>query len=636
MSTIYTNKKCIGCNKCIKSCPTLLANVAWQKEKSIAVNLDACITCGACMDACNHAARDYEDDTDAFLDDLRSGKHYAVIVAPAFLSNYPDTYKRIFGYLMKAGVTDIYPVAFGADITTWAYLKLLCNFKEEGEGAGEGKYSIASPCPAIVNYIEHYRPELVSQLIPVHSPMMCEAIYLKKYQHVKEELVFLSPCIAKLDEIREHKTIKYNVTFQKLMEAIGDSYKTCVEYEPEHTYGLGIRYPHPGGLKENVRHFLGDVPILQVEGEDVYTFLDSYADYKGTKPVLVDILNCKKGCLRGPGTDKALDETGVLLANPKTVIPDEPKKRLFQKKVLSPWSTELSHEDRLALFDAQFVDLDLQDFMRKFIDKSVKCKTAGVAEADRIYASMLKDTKEERCIDCTCCGYSSCEKMVQAIHNGVNSKENCIYYNKKVAEMEKQEIAAMHEDNVKEQELHHAKLKDIIEQFALLNTGVSELASANELTAQDATDITHAVSDITEQCENIRNNLGVFTDFIQAYRTSNKEINDIAGETNLLSLNASIEAAHAGDAGRGFAIVAGNIRELSDNTKKLIEQNNEKASAAVPKIEASVQAIVGLLASIEEMNNRITNIAATTEEISAQSENIQTMSDGIQRQVEEI
>lgn len=37
-----------------------------MEEKSIAVNPDACITCGTCMDACNHAARDYEDDTDAF------------------------------------------------------------------------------------------------------------------------------------------------------------------------------------------------------------------------------------------------------------------------------------------------------------------------------------------------------------------------------------------------------------------------------------------------------------------------------------------------------------------------------------------------------------------------------------------
>ena len=267
-------------------------------------------------------------------------------------------------------------------------------------------------------------------------------------------------------------------------------------------------------------------------------------------------------------------------------------------------------------------------------DKSVKENPVSEKEADAIYRDMLKDTKEERCIDCGCCGYASCSVMVQAIHDGINVKENCIYYNKKMADMEKEEIAAMHEETVKEQELHRNRLQEVISQFEQLNNGVSELANANELTAQDATNITQAVSDIAEQCKAIGDNLNIFTDFIQAYQTSNNKISDIAGETNLLSLNASIEAAHAGEHGRGFAVVAESIRELSDNTKQLIEQNNKEADTAIPKVEASIQAIVDLLSNIEKMNTRITNIAATTEEISAQSENIQSMSDEIQCQVE--
>lgn len=217
---VYTNNNCIGCNKCIGSCPTLLANVA--SIGHINVNPDACIECGDCFNVCKHEARDYIDDTDIFLTDLKKGKKYSVIVAPAFIANYPKDYKKIFGYLKQLGVVDIYPVSFGADITTWAYIKYI---KQTGQTG-----LISQPCPAIVNYIEHYQPELIKQLMPIHSPMLCEAIYLKKYQNVSEDLVFLSPCIAKKDEITDSNTkgfVKYNVTFKKLMNEIRGKYVTA-------------------------------------------------------------------------------------------------------------------------------------------------------------------------------------------------------------------------------------------------------------------------------------------------------------------------------------------------------------------------------------------------------------------------
>lgn len=627
---IQTNDNCIGCNKCIKTCPVLPANVA--EDNKITVHDESCIHCGNCLEACSHNARDYEDDTEAFFDDLKHGKTYSVLVAPAFISNYPDIYKKVYGYLKQMGVKEIYPVAYGADITTYMYIKYL---KERTSGTPQG--FISQPCPAIVNYIEHYKPQLIKKLMPVQSPMMCEAIYLTKYLHISEDLVFLSPCIAKGDEIKDsnnHSFIKYNVTFSHLMQTIGNAYESCNEYEPEHTYGLGIRYPHPGGLKENVYHFLGNVPVLQVEGEGAYAFLD---DYKQEACVLVDILSCKQGCLRGTGTDKTIPDTKVMLAtNDMTATPDSTKKRLFHKKDASPWDKTLSYEQRFYVLSKQFEDLDINDFMRSYTDKSASKSSVDKKALDNIYVSMLKDTDEERHIDCGCCGYTSCEKMAMAIHDGINIKENCIYYNKKMTDMEKQEIAAMHEQNLKEQELHRKRLEDVVSQFALLNSGVNDLAGANGLTAQDATNITQTVASIAEQCEAIKRNLGVFTDFIAAYQTSNKEISDIAGETNLLSLNASIEAARAGEHGRGFAIVAESIRQLSDSTKKLIEQNNDKADKAIPKVEASIQSIINLLSGIEDMNSRITNIAATTEEISAQSENIQAMSDEIQCQVKSL
>lgn len=629
---IYTNNNCIGCNKCIGSCPVLLANVA--SDGSIQVNQDACIKCGACFDVCQHGARDYEDDTELFLADLKAGKKYSVIVAPAFIANYPNEYKKVFGYLKQLGVLNIYPVSFGADITTWAYIKYI---KQSGQTG-----LISQPCPAIVNYIEHYRPKLIQQLMPIQSPMICEAIYLKKYQGVQEDLVFLSPCVAKKDEILDSNTkgfVKYNVTFAKFMETVGSAYATAKEYDEVVEYGLGGRYPHPGGLKENVNFFLGNVPVLQVEGEsEAYKFLDAYASRTTNKPFLVDILNCQKGCLRGTGTDATIDDVTVELANNemKQLVSDTPVKKSFfrRRRVISPWNSTLTYEERWEAFDSQFANLDINDFKRGYADKSVTVKNPDSIAEGEIFKSMLKHTQSDEHVDCGCCGYSSCKEMMRAIHNGANSKENCIYYNKKIADLEKQEVEQMHQENLQEQEIHTQRLREVIEQFSLLNSGVKDLASANEVTAQDATNITEVVSSVTAACEHIKNSLAIFSEFIDAYNDSTKEISDIAGQTNLLSLNASIEAARAGEAGRGFSVVAESIRELSDNTKKLIEQNKAQAEETVPKIEASISAIADLLSSIEEMNGRITNIAATTEEISAQSVNIQELSESIRSNVE--
>ena len=193
---IFTNEKCVGCNKCIRSCPVFLANTA--RGNRIDVNEKICIQCGACFDNCRHGARDYEDDTVRFLNDLKAGKKLSVIVAPAFIANYPKTYKKIYGYLKSLGVAHIYSVSFGADITTWSYISYLKQTGKQG--------LISQPCPAIVNYIEKYQPELIPMLVPLHSPMMQEAIYLKKYKNVREDLVFLSPCIAKKLEITDKNT----------------------------------------------------------------------------------------------------------------------------------------------------------------------------------------------------------------------------------------------------------------------------------------------------------------------------------------------------------------------------------------------------------------------------------------------
>ena len=641
MELIYTNDNCTGCNKCVRDCPVLIANVATDAGK-VTVDPEKCIACGACFDACEHNAREYQDDTKTFFTALEAGKKISVILAPAFLANYPHEYKKVLGYLKEKGVNHIYSVSFGADITTWGYLKYITEHQFFG--------GISQPCPAVVNYVEKYIPELLPKMMPIHSPMMCMAIYIKKYLKCDDELAFISPCIAKKTEITDQNCygyVKYNVTFKKLFETIGNKYQGCKEYEDELEYGMGALYPMPGGLRENVEHFLGKEQVVrQVEGEEeAYRYLHEYLERIRTnrrQPFMVDILNCSKGCIYGTATEpeRNTDDVMLTLSDMRNRASDrtETKKGLFWKKGKngSPWDDSVPENERLANLMKAFADLDINDFVRKYTNKNVVIKEPSEHEIQEIFTSMNKTDAASQKINCESCGYSSCRNMAKAIYNHVNVKENCVHYVKSVAENEKEKIQNLMEEEQQKQEIHNQKLAGITEQFVSLSDNIDQLGAANETSANEATTLAQHIQEISNFCQQLNSSLATISDFINIYKASNEDISSIAGQTNLLSLNASIEAARAGEAGRGFAVVASEIRELSDSTKNLIVENDAKAEEIIPKINASIDSIKDLIENINEMNEKVATIAATSEEISSQTSCVQSMADELRDAVENI
>ncbi|MCL2168688.1 MAG: cyclic nucleotide-binding domain-containing protein [Defluviitaleaceae bacterium] len=595
---IYTDAEyCIGCNNCIRECPTLEANVGVLDENGLCkLHLDdkECILCGTCLDTCTHNVRLFRDDTEIFFNALKSGRKISLLIAPAFLLTYSKDYKKILGYLKSMGVNSFYSVSFGADITTWAYLNYILKNNAFGK--------ISQPCPAIVSHIEKHQPELLDTLMPIQSPMMCSAIYLKQYQNVNDEFAFLSPCIAKKDEMeatRGKGMIQYNVTFANIMKHIKDNGINLNSYEEiddEIDYGIGSLYPVPGGLRENVEFYLGrDAFVVQAEGElHVYDFLRHFKEQhdvwrkENMIPTLVDVLNCGRGCAYGTATEFRHGDNANVQIDSYKVRKDRHAK-LAEMTLAAPDGVDSdSKYPHLDALNEKFKHLNISDFMCTY-DKKVTRNFRNITdrELEAAYRDMLKTTEQEKVYDCCACGYKTCKDMAMAMCLGINFKENCVEY---VKGLNNEQMAFQ---------------RSVISHFGEVSNLIYKLNGDNIRISEDTTEINNRVEAAVAHGTKMHNTLSNLQEEFKKIAVSYGQISGVARTTNILSINASIEAAHAGQLGKGFSVIAEEMGSLAKKILVVVGQNESDS-------EAIAGALMDLASSVGTFSTMIDEIKGST------------------------
>lgn len=224
-------------------------------------------------------------------------------------------------------------------------------------------------------------------------------------------------------------------------------------------------------------------------------------------------------------------------------------------------------------------------------------------------------------------------------------------------------VAVQTKQNVVEQQQQTQMVATAIHEFSSTVQEVANSAASAAEASQEAEEATYEGSSVVQQTitqiNELNTEIALSSEIIQKLSQQSKEIgtvvdviDGISEQTNLLALNAAIEAARAGEAGRGFAVVADEVRSLASRTqdstveiKAMIQSLQESSADSMQRMEKGTnqaqltaemaeQAGISLeriAASVDRINNMNTQIAAAAEQqstvINEINQNVTTIND---------
>jgi iron only hydrogenase large subunit-like protein/uncharacterized Fe-S cluster-containing protein len=409
---VFTNKaRCRDCYRCLRACPVKAIRVL---DSQAFVDPERCISCGTCIRECPQGAKSFRNDVDRVARLLQEGHPVGVSVAPSFAAYFglersrrlPEALHRLgFAY---AGETSIgaYPVALAT--------------AEHANRSGAGA-SICTACPAVVNYVEQYEPDLAPRLVPVVSPMLAHAKSIRARLGATCRVVFVGPCVAKKAEAERPEfegLVDCVLTFAELLEWFARANIDLDACEPgpfdEEPAGESRYFPLPGGLARtaSLQTDLLATDCLAVSGfAELRQALDSVRN--ATHPVLLEGLFCPQGCVNGPG------------------MPEQSNAYVRRAGLLDYAST---HAGRVP--DPWRGGGDLR------ADYTARGETVpefSEADIQAVFERTGKSNPEDQ-LNCGACGYESCREKALAVLRGMAVPEMCIPRMRRLAEQRSDRI----------------------------------------------------------------------------------------------------------------------------------------------------------------------------------------------------
>lgn len=448
--------RCKECYACVRVCPVKAIRVERGQAE---IDAQRCITCGQCLSACAQGVISAADDIARVSDLLASGRRVIAILAsehPA--SFYPHPFQGIRNALFQLGFHAVEESLLAEELVAREYQRFL--------GEEHTRPLVRSTCPAIVNWVSKYFPQLSEELIPIVSPMIAAGRLAKEF-YGDVATVYVGPCVAQKTEARDDQVgdaIDVVLTFAELRsmleeEGVALSQRGASEGRttPDTTPGEGEPRPRaqrlellrlaslPGGFPRAAvaGQRLVSREIRVVRGIQEARELAAACEREDVSPRLIDVLCCD-GCVDGPAIDSRLN--------------------VFARKnvIETHYEQRLQEATRQLCFEDVAPELPYVRLRRTFTPGTLDLVLPTEEELRKMLATgeMLSLTDE---LDCGACGYASCREQAKAIYQGMAEWRMCFPFQRRLL---LRAIEQLRESSVKDGLTGLANHKSLMERLA--------------------------------------------------------------------------------------------------------------------------------------------------------------------------
>ncbi len=401
---------CKDCHRCLRECP--VKAISFEDDQAQIIE-EKCIYCGTCIEVCPQEAKVPRNELSLFEEFLSGDSSVAISLAPSFVTYFKlDSPYKLVGALKKIGTDYVTETSTAAHLIAKTYNKLVSD---------SCKPLVSSCCPVVVNLIEKHFPELIPYLAPVLSPMTQHASILRSIYGDDTKVIFIGPCVAKMDEMDQNKKgVDIVITFDQLSEYFHQNEINIFQSE-EKLFDQGClsrasSYPIESGAVKSA--FLYDKRnenrIFTASGmEECINVLEDLKHGR-ISPYFVELMACNGGCINGPSIENDLS-----IARRRQIV-----QQYYNKK--KSHSHCLLDENDLE----KYLPLDLK---REYVNRKPDFPIPSEEEIQEILNSIGKYSEEDES-NCGGCGYDTCREKAVAVYQGLAKRKMCIPYMKSRAE----------------------------------------------------------------------------------------------------------------------------------------------------------------------------------------------------------